>query len=605
MADDGERKVDWKKIDKDVKPAPRVGKDGIKRNNPYQSRSAAGRDRRNEFVEALHETEGSIAKALQRTEWSRPAYQKMRERLPEFAAKVDAARGLDPRGFEFTGDFAEFRKEFFGFDTSWYQHLIVEALQDNKGGGGSITMILLPPEHGKTSILEDWNSFMLAMDPNVAITVGSERQEMARKVLRRVKHRMEDGGPTPEFIARFGPFAPQKRGAHFRGHQPWGADFFDVWKKREHDEREYSMQALGISSQIAGTRTHLLQADDITSLKNYNQTDKIVEVFRQDWLSRPGTTGRTVILGTRVGEMDFYETMESEGLVDSLIKLPAINDDGEYLWPERYSERDYERMRRNVGEDAWWRNYMQKPRAVGDATFTEEALEKACRSWITLDNAALPGYPIYVGIDPALGGICAISAWQHAANELRLVAARTISNLSRAEQIMQELEAMVLMLRDPAKEIFVSDVIIETNAFQKGLANDERLQILADRHNFSVRPHVTGKNKHDEMIGLAQMERSMRQGQIVLPFGDDDKTRAIVEPLLQEMRTWRPDKRGNRLRQDRLMSMWFVWILWRNRLGHDLDSNHEPMEENKRPSLILGSNYQPLTSGYRPMSEGV
>ena len=56
MADYGERKVDWEKIDKHVvkkKPEPRVGKDGIKRNFPGQSRSSAGRDRRNEFLEEL------------------------------------------------------------------------------------------------------------------------------------------------------------------------------------------------------------------------------------------------------------------------------------------------------------------------------------------------------------------------------------------------------------------------------------------------------------------------------------------------------------------------------------------------------------------------
>jgi hypothetical protein len=598
MADYGDRKVDWQKVDKYV---ARKGKDGIVRKHPYQSRSSAGKDRREDFVRLLVENDGSVAKTLQQMDWGKAAYMKMRARWPEFAAKVDAARGLDVSdGFTYSGDFGLFRLEFFGFDTPWFHRLIVNFLEGDEKQGGSITLVLLPPEHGKTTLLEDYDCFKLAMDPNFSITVGSERQEMARKVLRRVRFRMEEGGPAPEFVGRFGPFAPQKGIQNFRGAQPWGADFFDVFKKRDHDEREYSMQALGANSQIAGTRADLLQADDITSLKNYNQTEGLVEKFRQDWLSRPGTTGRTVIVGTRVGEMDFYETLETEGIIDHLVKLPAINDDGEYLWPERYSPADYERMRRNVGEDAWWRNYMQKPKAAGDATFTEEALEKSCRPWLTLDNIVLPEWPIYIGIDPALGGVCAISAWQHAANELRLVAARTITNLSRAEQIMQELEAMVLMLRDPERQVRVTDVIIETNAFQKGLANDERLVELSDRHNFNIMPHVTGKNKHDELIGLAQMERSMRQGQIVLPFGDDDRTRAIVEPLLQEMRSWRPEKRGNRLRQDRLMSMWFVWILWRNRLGHRHDVDQSSHKIEPIPSLLLGS-YKPLTTGYRPL----
>lgn len=592
MADYGRRKVNWQKIDADITKKP----------DPKRKSYERGRRNREKFIELLGEHDFVVKDAIAaHPDWERGAYEMSRKRWPEFAARVDALRGVKSQGYEFTGDFADFRKEFFGFDTPWFQRMIVDILQGEETQGGSITMVLLPPEHGKTSLLEDWDCFALAMDPNFSITVGSERQEMARKILRRVRHRMEPEGPTPEFVSRFGPFAPQRdaRGRH--SHQPWGADFFDVYNKLAHDEREYSMQGLGITSQIAGTRTHLLQADDITSLKNYNQTEKVVEVFRQDWLSRPGVTGRTVILGTRVGEMDFYETLEVEGLVDHLIKIPAQNDEGEWLWPERYSEDDYERLRRNVGEDAWWRNYMQKPRAAGDATFTEEGIERSLYQMLSLDDAVEPGWPIYIGVDPALGGTCAITAWQHQGVNLTLVAAKTIQGLSRAEQIMSMIEAMCLSLNNTKEGAFVTDVIIEINAYQKGLANDDRLMELSDRYGFSILPHITGKNKHDELIGLAQMERSMRSRNVKLPYAADERTRAAVDPLLQEMRSWRPDKRGNRLRQDLLMSMWFVWILWRNRQTFRDPDLADEWKTDGLHSVVLGAGYKDFTSQYRPL----
>src|SRR5690606_19080896 len=87
--------------------------------------------------------------------------------------------------------------------------------------------------------------------------------------------------------------------------------------------------------------------------------------------------GRTVIIGTRVGPGDFYERLLEEDLVDNLIRYPAYDGTYGWLWPEQYSPEDYALLRKQAGESAWARNYMQRPTAAGDQTFTDEDLQ-AC-----------------------------------------------------------------------------------------------------------------------------------------------------------------------------------------------------------------------------------
>jgi hypothetical protein len=111
----------------------------------------------------------------------------------------------------------------------------------------------------------------------------------------------------------------------------------------------------------------------------------------------------------------------------------------------------------------------------------------------------------------------------------------------------------------------VSDVVIETMNFQKGLANDERLMDMQRHYGFAMRPHLTGINKYDDSIGVASMCGSFLRGEIVIPWADDPLTRTEMEELIRQLKAWKPGKRGNKLRQDRVMALWFVWILWRQR----------------------------------------
>ena len=529
------------------------------------------------FLEALHE-HGKIEVACRIAGVTRSAYDKWRQRIPDFSERADSIRhDALTRGEEaWDGSFASFRGNYFGHSSPWFHVQAIDAYENTQPG--NLTLILWPPEHGKTTLAEDYFCYKLATNPEFRITVGSEGQDMSRKVLGRIRSRMEPQGPFPRYVAKFGPFVPQNQSGR-KTAQTWGADYFDVYKKQRHDERDYSMVALGWRSKIAGTRTDHLHVDDIQSRVSLNLTEQMFEVFRQDWLTRPGENGRTTLNGTRVGEDDFYERVMTE--IDSdilrVIKFPAIiiNQDTkepEPLWPEMFSMEKLDRIRRKVGEDAWSRNYMQEPSSAQSATFTDEAIQKCLSPLRSVNHEPPEDCTIYIGLDPALGSNnCVVAATPHE-GKLKILFIREDTGLTRNEQILGVVEDTVLQcMRNGAS---VSDVVIEAMVFQKGLSRDERLIEMTERYGFRVREHLTGVNKYDETIGVPSMALSFMRGEIDIPYAGDKSTRHMMDQFIRQLKAWRPLKRGTRLRQDQVMAFWFIWILWRQRKqSFDLDTS--------------------------------
>lgn len=444
--------------------------------------------------------------------------------------------------------FAGFRRLFFGMASPWFHIKIVNILESAKPG--SVTLVLVGPLHGKTTLLTDWICFRLAVDPTYRVVYASEKQQHARKVIKRIKTRMTD--PKSAYATRFGPFEPQLgEDAHI---QPWAADYFDVWRRGVFDEQDYSMVGLGFGSAVAGTRCDLLVLDDVQSLKSLNQTEQILDEFRQDWLTRPSEEGRTVILGTRVGERDFYERVMEEGIVDHVVKFPAIEPStGKLLWPERYSQENYDRMRKKVGESAWARNYQQQPTASGDRTFTEEDLREAGDPLLKVGVKPehLPIRSAIVGHDPGFGTNAVFVA---GVLPDRFVALdwRTDRGLTSTAQMAQILDDT--MSHWSRQGVRIDHLVIEDKYLGTGLLTDEAFTELARKHGCVLSGHRTGNNKIDDDLGVAAMARSFRSREIVLPNADEEHTQRYRAMLDAELHAWRPGISGTKLRQDLVMA---------------------------------------------------
>lgn len=136
---------------------------------------------------------------------------------------------------------------------------------------------------------------------------------------------------------------------------------------------------------------------------------------------------------------------------------------------------------------------------------------------------------------------------------------------------------------------YATELIIEAKNFQAGLARDERLLEICDRFGMSAREHLTDVNKYDANIGVSSMTHTFRKRQIDIPWAADDETRERMQALIDELLSWRPMARGNRLRQDLVMALWFLWIFWRERKGE----RYETSTQIKRQ----GMPYAPTRAG--------
>lgn len=517
----------------------------------------------------------------------------------QFRAATDAVRGMSEARDSGATDlsFIAWRKRYLNSDTTWFQAQIVEALQDDSLGGGTITLVLFPPEHGKTTTIEDFITWKFCVDKGYRVTYGSESQAHSRKALRRVRNRMEIDGPFPQLVADYGPFAPPAKSWDHHGNQPWGQDFFDIHGRTKSDERDYSMVALGFGSQIAGSRTDLLVGDDLTSMRNNGQAAKLFETFRQDWLSRPGTKGRTVIIGTRVADGDLYDLMEDADLPDKIVRFRA-HDEGRihhfgtpWLWPERYTEDEYAKMRKNVGEAAWARNYQQAPRLAGDSTFTDTMLSEVSLPMRSVLHPPAPDVKgIIVSLDPGFG-VNACIAQGATGDRLDILGGRRDVGLSNTQQIFEAVEQTYRDARGTSSVPWLH-LVIEDKAFQKGLIDDASLKELQKRYGFTVHGHQTGINKYDETIGVPAMARDFLRQIITLPGADDPETLRFRQWFDEEHVRWRPNKRGTQLVQDCVMASWFGWLWWSKfRAGLESRTNTQPPQMAGipwRPTMLPG-----------------
>ena len=550
-----------------------------------------GQERRKQIFD-LVKSGVQIGDAIERVGISRHTYEDNRRRYPRWAAAVSEARMWAKAvgdSDDWDGSSEGFMSLYFGMPPTWFQILFLHELA--KTPRGNILMVLWPPEHGKTTTFENWASMTLALNPPWRYLVASENQGIARKINARVMNRMSEHGPFPNYVAKFGPFVPQTGEGFAQQRFPWTDTRFKVHKARSSDERNYSMEAVGVGGSIVSARTDHLHVDDPQSTRTLGQTDKIVNWFRQDALSRPAESGITSVCGTRVGEGDFFEDLLDDPALEDILKVvrfPAIitdNETGEQkpLWEKQTLEdgspdpnspghtlESLDRMRRKVGDDIWDRNWMQNPGASrkGKGTFTVDMVEVCQDPHRSLehhvgDEGEREGSIVYIGVDPALGGKNCIVAVELTPDHKMIVRKiREDIGFERNEQIMAALESVVRWCNLSG---MVTDVVIEDKNFQLGLKNDERMQDMASNYGFSIRGHMTGWNKYDADIGVASMATSFIKNEIVLPWADDQMTRHEIGEMKRQLYAWKPGARGNKLRQDRVMALWFVWTLWRNR----------------------------------------
>lgn len=486
-----------------------------------------------------------------------------------YRAKMDEFEPIRRADFKTSTEYyVAFRKAYFNHDTFDHHWRVLEAWEAAPPGG--ISMVLLPPEAGKTTLLKDVIIADLCDNANLRFAMISEAQDFARKSMAHLQRRLtlEPGSPSPLF-EHFGPFASM---AGMSKTKKWNADEFTLMAS-DHDEQDPSVVSVGIGGNIRGARWDRVYLDDVQSLRTQNNTRKMLEVFRGDIITRPGRLGRIIITGSRVCRGDFYEELQRLDIVDEVVIIPALDmskpsgersyfprqldpeglplvgDDGKQLG---WSDEDLQQRWEKVGDDQWSRVYMMKPQSDFSAMIMEQDIINAT------DQDRRVGAPVGIssiaGLDPSLAGHAAYTYCGYDADHLYAMDLKDFFKPTTNQNLFAAMREGTLRYRP---EFWV----IENNTLQSGYLTDDDFIELRDEFGFRAVGHHTGENKKDQQLGVPAMMAAIVRGEIRFPkIGPDDTAFAT---LFDQLMAWRPDIPTKLLVQDQVMSLWFCYLLWR------------------------------------------
>ena len=516
-------------------------------------------------------------------------------------------------------DFVNWRSRFLRSETFAHQKNLIDviegrdpswlhpAMRFERGTANNRILINIPPNHAKSmTVTVDYVTYKIVSNPNFRVLIVSQTQRLAADFLYAIKQRLTH--PMYEELQQAyaaGVGFNTKTASWQQTRVTFGEEL------RESSEKDPNIEAVGIGGQIYGKRADMILIDDAVTLSNANDFERQIKWLTQDVRSRLNPTGKLIVIGTRVASVDLYRELRNPdrypgGLVPwTYLAMPALleaNEDPEKwvtLWPHsdqpfdgqteddktdeglypRWNGRHLYNERQAMDASTWALVYQQQDisdNAVFDPVCVKGSID-AMRRYGML-NAGYPGHPkstqgfhFVCGLDPAMVGDTAAVCYavDRATHKRYIVDAVKITGPTPA-QIRQ----LMFEWTDAYKP---SEWIVERNAFQSFLTQDEGIRRYLATRGVILREHHTGNNKWDAGFGVASMStlfgtkqtdgKHHRDNLIHLPSDQTENIKALIEQLI----TWSPTTKG---KTDMVMALWFCEIRAREIINNGQHNVH-------------------------------
>lgn len=243
------------------------------------------------------------------------------ELLTELPPEIEQARTLIKSRLRWHTRFVH------GYSMPWHQLVWVEALEDL-----SIKRLLIiaPPKYGKSPTVGDYLGWRIGKDPEgyhcIYVSNTATQADKYSVALR------DTIALNANYRFLYGLEPDVNKG--------WGESEWFVKRTNEND-KDPTFQATGVGGPILGATVQEVVYDDIADQENMAteyQRRKLIEWVKTTPSSRLVPGGREVMICTRWHEEDPAEVFEKEGWV--VIRLPAIDEDGNPTYPEYWSIDD-------------------------------------------------------------------------------------------------------------------------------------------------------------------------------------------------------------------------------------------------------------------------
>lgn len=281
---------------------------------------------------------------------------------------------------------------------AWFHDVLCKTLDDVRTGKIKKLIIEMPPRHGKSELVSRrFPAMVLGDKPDTEIMACSYSATLASRMNRDVQRIMMD-----ETYRKIYPnsqlFGKNVRTVAQGGSWLRNNDIFEVV------DHKGCYRSAGVGGGITGQGFDLGIIDD--PYKDQKQADSPVqreaiwEWYTSTFMIRASPNAAIVICHTRWHKDDLIgRLLEKEPGEWAVLRFPAIQDmdddvepreydireDGEALWPSRYSVNKLGKLEKTMGPSQWAALYQQRPIIKGGDMFKP-------REWIKPENyvKALP-----------------------------------------------------------------------------------------------------------------------------------------------------------------------------------------------------------------------
>lgn len=310
-----------------------------------------------------------------------------------------------------------FRQRFFHHETPPHMQKLVDVINqqveiaESEQRRDRRVLILLPPEHGKTTVVMEYLAYRIAMDETFRASMICSTQNQARKRIGAISRMLTDRHEYADLIDTYGPFRSETRADL----KPWTADYF-THLRAPAAQTDFTLQCLGWTGTTYGDRMDIIVYDDIATLKN--QTPALIEAqWEKTWgenRSRIRKGGLFLVIGTHMREGDIYTVMQEKGFFSDVVVLPAIvrepgtkgdQDPGEALWEDGTSLAELLKLREDDAR-LFELMYQQNPLPSVGAIFPHDAIESCYDDKRKIGDIP-EGSIVVAGIDPSVSNYTA------------------------------------------------------------------------------------------------------------------------------------------------------------------------------------------------------
>ncbi len=390
---------------------------------------------------------------------------------------------------------------------------------------------------GKSTLVGLFCAWLIYRDPNLRILVLAADFTLAKKMVRNVKRIIERH-----------PLTKNMKPARL---DQWASDRFTV--KRGRESRDPSMMAKGVSSNITGSRADIVICDDVEVPNTCDSAQK-----REDLRLRLGEIsyvlvngGTQLYVGTPHHYYSIYADIPREEIGEELVfldgfkrlSLPIFDEDGQSIWPEKYSVKDIEQIKRDTGANKFESQMMLRAVNIMDGRLDPDLLQFYDGDLVYVKELG----ELYIGNqkmvsascwwDPAFGSakgdnsVFAIVFTDMGGNfYLQHLEYIKIDENDQTDEAMQQCRIVAKL----AKEFYLPALVVEINGIGRFLPNI--LRNVLDKANSPCRVREISSTRSKDVRILESFDVVLAAKRL---FVHEDVRKT---PFVMEMREWRPAK---------------------------------------------------------------